>query len=228
MSRNGETFEQNLVATSYVVTRPDFPITVQNKHETSTFDHSSGLPCEQGAGGGVYSCLDVASPCCRLHLWAFSFFFFTISAVCSLIQGQPTCQRSHDQLGGCLCRRTNSIDLHDEESRLQMVCVSPLCLCPLMYIFSFSWNIYLHTHTHTHTQTNTKRWSSGNRSWLFALRLVIVRNTVSIYNVCALVCTLRSRGGMGRGWVTQQGDSFVIGGSASRAHTRSHTHAHIS
>lgn len=145
MSRNVETFEQNLVATSCVSTRPDFPIMVQNKHETSTFDHSSGLPCEQGAGGGAYSCLGVASPCCRLHLWAF-FFFFHLSCVLADPRAAdlPAFPRS---TGGCLCRRTNSIDLHDGESRLQMVCASPLCLCPLVYIFSFSWNIYLHTHT---------------------------------------------------------------------------------
>lgn len=221
MSRNVETFEQNSVATSCVSTRPDFPITVQNKHETSTFDHSSGLPCEQGAGGGVYSCLGVASPCCRLHLWAF--FFFSISAVCSLIQGQPTCQRSHDQLG----------DVHagGQTALIFMTGRADCRWCvPLLFVFvlSCTFLVFPEIYTCTHTQTNPKRWSSGNRSWLFALRLVIVRNTLSIYNVCALVCKLCSRGGMGRGRVTQQGDSFVIGGSASRAHTRSHTHTLIS
>lgn len=58
------------------------------KHEPLTSDHRFGFPCECVAGGGAHSCLSV------LHTAG----SISISAVCSLIQGQEFCQCSHNLL----------------------------------------------------------------------------------------------------------------------------------
>lgn len=111
-------------------------------HETLTFDHSFALLWEWGVGGGACSCLGVASACCRLQLLC-----FPLSAACSLIQRREICQPSHSLLKGCLCRKTNKMNLYDEDTELlfgpwlQMVRVSPLCPLTLTFL------VFRHTQT---------------------------------------------------------------------------------
>ena len=202
MSRNGETFEQNLVATSCVLTRPDFPITVQNKHETSTFDHSSGLPCEQGAGGGVYSCLDVASPCCRLHLWAFFFYHLSCVLADPRAADLPAFPRS---TGGMFMQEDKQHwSSWRGEQTADGVRLSSLSLSCTFLVFP---EIYTCTHTHTRTHRQILRDDPQGIDPGSLLWGLLLWGTQWVYTMCVRLCVHCAPG---EGWGGAEWLSKVI------------------